>query len=105
MSISSLIKKAISFLKNAKKVLTFGGIVNIQFNIVSSKNSLANKVALITGGTSGFGLAIAKQYLANGAQVIITGRSEKKISDALTILNSPNAKGLIWDICDFEKII
>ena len=37
-------------------------------------NSLNDKMALICGATSGIGLAIAKNYVANGAQVIITGR-------------------------------
>ena len=39
-------------------------------------NNLNDKTALICGATSGIGLAIAKNYIANGAQVIITGRRE-----------------------------
>lgn len=37
-------------------------------------NTLADKVALITGGTSGIGLAVAENYVENGATVTITGR-------------------------------
>ncbi len=37
---------------------------------------LANKTALITGGTSGIGLATAKLFIAEGAQVAVTGRNE-----------------------------
>ncbi len=39
---------------------------------------LQNKVAVISGGTSGIGLAAAKLFLANGAQVVIAGRQPEK---------------------------
>ncbi|WP_156773889.1 SDR family NAD(P)-dependent oxidoreductase, partial [Paraburkholderia tropica] len=37
---------------------------------------LKNKSALITGGTSGIGLATAKLFIAEGARVAVTGRDE-----------------------------
>ena len=43
---------------------------------------LANKVAIITGATSGMGLDTAKLFLAEGAKVVLTGRSQEKL-DAL----------------------
>lgn len=41
--------------------------------------NLSNKVAVITGATSGIGLATAKQFLAQGAKVVLTGRSQEKL--------------------------
>lgn len=43
---------------------------------------LENKVAIVTGATSGMGLETAKRYLEEGAKVVLTGRSQEKL-DAL----------------------
>lgn len=40
---------------------------------------LTNKVAIVTGATSGMGLDTAKLFLAEGAKVVLTGRSEEKL--------------------------
>jgi len=47
------------------------------------KNKLTEKVAVITGGTSGIGFAIANEFIAEGAKVIITGRNQKRLDDAV----------------------
>lgn len=43
---------------------------------------LTNKIALITGGGSGIGLGIARQFLHSGAKVVITGRNPEKLQEA-----------------------
>jgi NADP-dependent 3-hydroxy acid dehydrogenase YdfG len=45
-------------------------------------SNLANKVVLVTGGGSGIGLAVARAFVAEGAQVAIAGRDEAKLSRA-----------------------
>ena len=49
---------------------------------------LQDKVAVITGGTSGIGAATAELFVAEGAQVILTGRSREKGS-ALPTASDP----------------
>lgn len=47
---------------------------------------LKTKVTVVTGGNSGIGLGIAKKYIDEGAQVIISGRNENSLLDAKQIL-------------------
>ncbi|HEX6097265.1 MAG TPA: SDR family oxidoreductase [Thermoanaerobaculia bacterium] len=45
-------------------------------------NRLSNRIALITGGTTGIGLATAKRFAAEGAEVIVTGRNPETLEAA-----------------------
>lgn len=53
---------------------------------------LKNKTALVTGSTAGIGYAIAKSLSAEGADVVVTGRSQTSVDKALTGLE-PTANG------------
>lgn len=55
---------------------------------------LKDKVALITGGSSSIGLAIAKAFKESGAKVIIAGTNEKKLMLALESLEKTGGKPL-----------
>ncbi|HWJ75654.1 MAG TPA: SDR family oxidoreductase [Kaistia sp.] len=59
-------------------------------------NRLANKVAVVTGGTSGIGLATAKLFADEGAHVFITGR-RKDLLDTAVAQIGPNATGIQAD--------
>ena len=49
---------------------------------------LEGKTALITGGTTGIGLATAKRFVAEGARVIITGRRQEALDEAVKLLGT-----------------
>jgi NAD(P)-dependent dehydrogenase (short-subunit alcohol dehydrogenase family) len=60
-------------------------------------NKLQNKTAVITGGNSGIGLATAKEFINEGARVIIMGRDQRTLDAALKELG-PQASGVQGDI-------
>lgn len=47
---------------------------------------LTNKTAVITGGTTGIGFETAKQFVAEGARVIVTGQNEERLKSAVNEL-------------------
>jgi NAD(P)-dependent dehydrogenase (short-subunit alcohol dehydrogenase family) len=59
-------------------------------------SKLKGKTAVITGGNSGIGFATAKLFLQQGATVIITGRNEKAVNEAVQSLGK-GAHGIVSD--------
>ena len=64
---------------------------------------LDGKVAVITGGNSGIGLATAKRFVAEGAKVVISGRDQSTLDAAVRELGE-NALGVAGDISKLEDI-
>ncbi|GLU54728.1 SDR family oxidoreductase [Dyadobacter frigoris] len=65
--------------------------------------NVSNKIILITGGGSGIGFEIAKQLIAKGNRVIITGRSESRLQKAAEQLN--NVSYIVSDITRPEDAV
>ncbi|CAD5357691.1 oxidoreductase [Enterobacter cancerogenus] len=67
---------------------------------------LSNKIALVTGGSTGIGLASAQELAAQGAKVYITGRRQQEL-DAAIVLIGTSAKGIRADVSrldDLDKV-
>src|SRR5471030_1758170 len=66
-------------------------------------NKLQGKIAVVTGGTTGIGLATAKQFVAEGAYVFITGRRQKELDEAVLAIGS-NVTGVRGDIANLSDL-
>src|SRR6476646_3196612 len=64
---------------------------------------LKDKIALITGGTEGIGLATAKLFAKEGAYVFITGRRHKELDEAVKAIGS-NVSGVQGDVAKLADL-
>jgi NAD(P)-dependent dehydrogenase (short-subunit alcohol dehydrogenase family) len=67
---------------------------------------IENKVALITGGSTGMGLATAQRFVAEGAYVFITGRRQQELDAAVALIgnNIEGVQGDISSLADIERL-
>ncbi len=67
---------------------------------------LEGKVAVITGGNSGIGLATAKRFVAEGAYVFITGRRQAQLDAAVKDIgnNVSGVQGDVANLVDLDKL-
>ena len=68
------------------------------------KYDLNKRVAVVTGGAQGFGLAVSERFIEAGAKVIIWDIDEEAIKKAIDKVNSKNLTYQIVDVSDFENI-
>ena len=67
---------------------------------------LQGKVAVITGGSAGIGLAVAKRFVAEGAYVFMTGRRKKELDDAVNEIgdNVTGVRGDAANLADLDHL-
>jgi NAD(P)-dependent dehydrogenase (short-subunit alcohol dehydrogenase family) len=67
---------------------------------------LEGKVAVITGGSSGIGLATARRFVAEGAQVFITGRRQTELDNAAKLIgkNVTGVQGDVANLADLDRL-
>ena len=65
---------------------------------------IASSTVLITGGSSGIGLGLARHFLQAGAAVIITGRREQQLKEAVEELNGLGKKKVVYRVNDVGQI-
>lgn len=64
---------------------------------------LQGKAAVVTGGSTGIGLAVAKRFVAEGAYVFITGRRKKELDDAVDEIGD-NVTGVQGDVTNLDDL-
>jgi NAD(P)-dependent dehydrogenase (short-subunit alcohol dehydrogenase family) len=65
--------------------------------------ALEGKVAVITGGSSGIGLATAKRFVKEGAYVFITGRRQAELDKAVSLIGK-NVTAVQGDVSKLEEL-
>lgn len=95
-SIKKVMKKVIAISKEEKVVPIL--------KPVSESQILDGKIALITGGSSGIGLSIAKCIISKGGKVIIAGTNQEKLKYALEKIGKEAAKAVVIDVTDIASL-
>ena len=67
------------------------------------RTKIGGEIAVVTGGSSGIGLATAKRFVEEGAQVVITGRREKELKEAAALIGR-NVTTVAGDISRLEDL-
>jgi NAD(P)-dependent dehydrogenase (short-subunit alcohol dehydrogenase family) len=69
-------------------------------------SKLQGKIALVTGGNSGIGLATAKQFVNEGAYVFVTGRREAELAEAVKAIgrNVTSVQGDVSNLGDLDRL-
>src|SRR6201982_3501702 len=70
---------------------------------MSEVKKLQGKVAVITGGSTGIGLAAAKLFVEEGAYVFITGRRQKELEAAVKVIGN-NVSGVQGDVAKLADL-
>jgi 3-oxoacyl-[acyl-carrier protein] reductase len=85
--VKQLVKKIIKLFVPEKRMIA--NVVSVDYN-----HLLQGRTALITGGTSGIGYSIAIAFAKSGANVIITGHNQERLSKAVDSINGSLTDGL-----------
>jgi len=94
MSLKKYVKRGLEYV--------FSGVpikqVYSDVRVLGPSEMLANRNAVVTGGTSGIGMEIAKAFVRAGAEVVITGRNKDKLEDACRQIENCTERGKVKGI-------
>ena len=100
MSLKSKINHAISFLLHGEPKPTYAKVTYLQPN-----QQLAGKKVIITGGGRGLGFAMAKKFVAEGADVLIAGRNGDTLSRSAAEIGCKYLQLDVQDVRSFKAFI
>lgn len=90
----------------ARKILQLGEVVpyvSVNISTIEDDNKLKGKNIVITGGSKGLGFSMAKKFISQGANVIITGRNKTDLDKSVSELGE-RCKGISCDASDVNNV-
>lgn len=102
MKLLTYFKRLILYIKNGPTIIKH---VTADIHYLSASDKLKGKRIVITGGGKGLGLAMAKKFVAEGAEVLITGRDEKTLATKASELNCKYLRLDVEDCEEFDSFI
>lgn len=89
----------------ARRILQLGEVtpyITINISSLEDRLKLHNKNIVVTGGSKGLGFAMAKKFISQGANVIITGRNKIDLDNATSVLGI-NCKSIVSDVSNVDE--
>ena len=102
-----------TYVSRISKIDNVGNLLSIRSTLTNLKpttmskeimKKLEGKVAVITGGNSGIGLATAQRFVSEGAYVFITGRRQSELDAAVKQINEKNVTGVQGDVSNLSDL-
>ena len=100
----SKLRRLIYAIRKIRPIYIHGGISSVAISTPTYGKVLEGKNILITGGSSGIGLAIAKKCAECGAKVLISGRNVSKLDKAVSEIGEDRCKSVVWDLSVVENV-
>ena len=103
MSLRTYFKRGLYYILKGQPVIYNNTTAKVY--TLSPSNKLTNKNVIVTGGGRGLGLAMAKKFKQEGAQVLISGRNEETLKKAANEINCLYLKLDVTDTSTFQEFI
>ncbi len=97
------IKKVRQLISDFRQYRKRRGIYTCSVSYFVDNKRFSRGVVLVSGGTSGIGLAAARMFLLEGAKVIIAARNQSKLDKIINEENNPNLSAIQLDVSDISS--
>lgn len=91
-------------LKAVRKELVFKRVTAVEVPAKEYGDRFAGKLALVTGGASGIGFAIAERLAYGGCKVVIAGRNRQRLQDAVALMGVDVVRPVELDVTEVDSI-
>lgn len=102
MNLLTYFKRLVLYIKNGPTITKH---ITAKIHYISAADKLKGKKIIITGGGRGIGYAMAKKFMAEGAEVLIAGRNKEMLAEKASELNCKYLKLDVQNCEEFDNFI